>query len=76
MYSKNKRARRPQDKFTFNATTRPGPGLYLPLSEFLNFQAITLEKEYILKIQNCKLEKTKTDKHLHCLVVLLYLKKR
>lgn len=42
-------------------------GLYisLPLSEFLNFQAITLEKEYILKIENCKLEKTKTDKHLH-----------
>ena len=60
MYSKNKRTRRPQRKFTFNVPTRPGP-----LSEFLNFHAITLEKEYILKIENCKLEKTKTDKHLH-----------
>ena len=67
MYSKNKRTRRPQRKFTFNVPTRPGPlrAVYLPLSEFLNFQAISLEKEYILKIENCKLEKTKTDKHLH-----------
>lgn len=66
MYSKNKRTR-PQRKFTFNVPTRPGPlrAVYLPLSEFLNFHAITLEKEYILKIENCKLEKTKTDKHLH-----------
>lgn len=65
MYSKNKRTRRPQDTFISIASTRPDPGLNLPLRELLIFQAI--EKEYILKIpQNCKLEKTQTDnKHLH-----------